>query len=257
MNRCFGSRLSSPIGDDFKVFLKKIMLSETQFLDSLSNEQDKQTYSSLKKAGILVELSDTTFGFSSQLAKRYYFQWLFPNRSHTAPSTLPELIKNAVSKMSATLLKNSTGPGDFPKEAVFQHYFTEGLAALTPPTCFICPELSKAFPVTTDSNPQLTTIAGEIDFYINGSLRWGIELLVNGDGVGEHISRFAPPNGKYVALAVRDYAVVDFRRTTSGQPSNISRHSKRITVFFKNGDYSIAQCVFGLDKDPVAISLSN
>jgi hypothetical protein len=63
---------------------------------------------------------------------------------------------------------------------------------------------------------------------LNGTLRWGIELLVNGDGMGEYISKFTPPNGKYVALDVREYAVVDFR---NGRPMNISRHPKRITMF--------------------------
>ena len=256
MGRCFGVTHSAPIGNDFKTFLKKIMLDEKQTLKSLANQQDNHSYSSLKKAGILVEFPDTTYGFSSQLAKRYYFKWIFPNRSPTAPSTLVGLIGNVVSSMSATILKNSTRPGDFPKEAVFQHLFMEGLATLTPPTCSICPELSKIFPVTTNPNTQ-HTIPGEIDFYLNSSLRWGIELLVNGDGIGEHISRFTPPKGKYVALAVSDYTVVDFRRNSIGRPTNISRHSNRITVFFKDDDYSIAQCIFGLDNDPVKISLSN
>jgi hypothetical protein len=34
------------------------------------------------------------------------------------------------------------------------------------------------------------SVSGEIDFYLNGKLRWGIELLVGGDGIGEHLSRF-------------------------------------------------------------------
>ena len=255
MVRCFGAHHSAPIGNDFKKILIKILLDEKQILNRLDNQQDNDSYSSLKRAGILVEYPDTTFGFSSPLAKRYYFKWVFPNRSLTAPSALVELIRNVVSRMSATILKNSTTPGDFPKEAVFQHLFMEGLATLTPPTCCICPELSKIFPVTTNLNTQ-QSIPGEIDFYLNSSLRWGIELLVNGDGIGEHMSRFTPPNGKYVALAVNDYTVVDFRRNSTGLPTNIARHSNRITVFFKDNDYSIAQCIFGLD-DPVEISLSN
>lgn len=86
----------------------------------------------------------------------------------------------------------------------------EGLAAFTPPRCCICPELSKIFFDGTNSTAQPTTIAGEIDFYLNSSLSWGIELLVNGDGIGEYISRFTPPNGRYVALAVSDYTVLIF-----------------------------------------------
>lgn len=245
-----------PVGDDFKNFLKRCFADSLTQLNGLMNEKDNDSYSSLKKAGILVEYPDTTFGFSSPLAKRYYFKWIFPNRSLTAPSTLVELIGNVVASMSATILANSTRPGDFPKEAAFQHLFMEGLASFTRPDCSICPELSKIFPATTNSNTQ-QNIPGEIDFYLNSSLRWGIELLVNGDGIGEHISRFTPPNGKYVALAVNDYAVVDFRRNPVGRPANILRHSNRITVFFKDNDYSIAHCIFGLNNTPVEINLSN
>ena len=111
--------------------------------------------------------------------------------------------------MSSSVLKNST-LGEFPKEAVFQHLFMEGLALYTRPDCSICPELSKVFPSSANLDTK-QQIAGEIDFFVNGNLRWGIELLVNGGGVGEHLDRFSPPDGKYVPLSVNDYAIVDFR----------------------------------------------
>ncbi|KAI3641438.1 hypothetical protein MIR68_000568 [Amoeboaphelidium protococcarum] len=151
---------------------------------------------------------------------------------------------------------NSTLPGDFPKEAVFQHLFMEGLALHTPPHCSICPELSKIFPPNYNIDSQ-QVIAGEIDFYLNGSLRWGIELLVNGDGVGEHLIRFSPPDGKYVLLAVNDYAIVDFRRNATDQPTGILKHPNRVSVLFDTDDYSVAQCLFGENTAPIEISLAN
>jgi hypothetical protein len=230
--------IQSMPGNDFKRFLKECFENKMIRRSHFTNKQDEDSYSSLEKAGILVELPDSTFGFSSPLAKRYYFNWLFPNRSLIAPSSLSELIRICVSNMSSTVLKNSTLPGDFPKEAVFRHLFMEGLALHTPPHCSIYPELSKIFPSDTNLDAQ-QAFAGEIDFYLNGNLRWGIELLVNGDGIGEHLSRFAPPNGKYVSLAVNDYAVVDFRKNATGQSTNILKHPNRVTVFFKNDDYSV------------------
>jgi hypothetical protein len=92
---------------------------------------------------------------------------------------------------------------------------------------------------------------------LNSTLRWGIELLVNGDGIGEHVNRFTRPNGKYVPLDVCDYAIVDFRSNETGQPTNVTKHPKRITVFFKKDDYSVAQCLFGEDTTVIAIGLSN
>jgi hypothetical protein len=254
MARCFGNDHSRPTGNDFKTFLKGCFENQKIWRDGgFTNSQDDNSYFSLKKAGILVELPDSSFGFSSPLAKRYYFKWIFPNRSQTTPSSLRELIIKVVSNMSSTVLKKSTLPGDFPKEAVFQHLFMEGLALHTPPHCAICPELSKIFPSDLYRNNQQAPIADEIDFYLNGSLRWGIELLVNGDGVGEHLGRFSPPNGKYVSLAVNDFAVVDFRRNATGQPT----HPHRVSVFFKNDDYSVAQCLFGEDTSPTKIILTH
>ena len=257
MARCFGSRHSNPVGDEFKKFLKRCFAQDRTSLNGFMIQEDIDSYSSLKKAGILLEFPDKTFGFSSPLAKRYYFNWIFPKRSVMVPLSLTDLVRNVVSSMSAAILKNSTRPGEFPKEAVFQHLFMEGLAAFTPPDCCICPELSKIFPSGNINSNFQQTIPGEIDFYLNGNLRWGIELLVNGDGIGEHIDRFTVPAGKYVALAVNDFAVVDFRTNSTGQPTNISKHPKRITVFFKKDDYSIANCIFGEELNVVQINLSN
>jgi hypothetical protein len=256
MARCFGSEHSYPVGKDFKRFLKDCFENKLVFCNGFTNPQDDVSYSLLEKAGILVELSGSSFGFSSLLAKRYYFNWIFPNRSQNSPSSLRELIRKVVSSMSSTVLKNSTLSGDFPKEAVFQHLFMEGLILHTTPGCSICPELSKIFPLDTNLNSQ-HSITGEIDFYLNGNLRWGIELLVNGAGIGEHLSRFTPPDGKYVPLSVKDYAVVDFRTNETGEPTNISKHPNRVSVFFKNDDYSVAQCIFGEDTAAIEISLAN
>ncbi|KAJ3327897.1 hypothetical protein HDU76_010942 [Blyttiomyces sp. JEL0837] len=156
MSRCFGSAHSDPIGDDFKLFLKRIFVNEKFFPQTLANPKDEDSYWSRKKAGILVELPNATVIFSSLLAKRYYFKWIFPDRSLLMPASLHELIRNVIASMSSSELKHCTAPGEFPNEAVFQR-----------------------------------AVTGETDFYLGGELCWGIELLFNGDGTGEHLSRFS------------------------------------------------------------------
>lgn len=66
---------------------------------------------------------------------------------------------------------------------------------------------------------------------MNGDLKFGIELLKQGDGDGEHIARFGL-SGKYESLEAKDYAVVDFRPMINGKPTNVQRQEHRITVFF-------------------------
>lgn len=86
-----------------------------------------------------------------------------------------------------------------------------------------------------------------MNFYLNNGRGWRIELMINGDGVKEHLDRF-DVGGKYHALNVKDYILVDFRGNSTGQVTNIARHAKRLTVFFKKGDFSIANCCFGNDE---------
>ena len=71
------------------------------------------------------------------------------------------------------------------------------------------------------------------------------------------MSRFTGPNGIYVMLDVNDFAVVDFRTSSNGEPTNVTKDPKRITMFFKkNCDFSSAKCVFGI-YEPCIIRLSS
>jgi len=125
----------------------------------------------------------------------------------------------------------------------------QSLALCTPAGCLICPELSQTFPTSGNIGEE---IAGEIDFYLNGLLKWGIELLVKGRGISEHLDRFSP-SGKYYPLNVKDYAVVDFR---PGDVTDIKRNPKRITVFFAS-DFSVCECICFEEKVSTIITLSN
>lgn len=154
--------------------------------------------------------------FASPLAERYYSKWLFPNRGDDNPTSLHELIR----KVSATVLRQSVvRKNSFPKEAAFQHQFMAGLALYSHPTCYICPDLSRVFPVLPCLHDQ--RIKGEIGFYLNGKLRWGVELLVNDDKIGEHMDRFAADR-KYAALATKEYAVIDLRGNKRGTTQMLS-----------------------------------
>ncbi|RKP17988.1 hypothetical protein ROZALSC1DRAFT_23665 [Rozella allomycis CSF55] len=243
MARCFGSA-HKKVPDHLKCHLISCLNGPCD----MPNEKDEYLIL-LQKCGILVT-NGTKFDYSSPLARRYFFRWLFPIRYINNPSTIKELIIKAIEHMSASFLKQCTPSNDFPKEAVFQQLLLQGFAKNTKPDCVICPELSKRFPpFETDPNR-------EIDFYLNGSLRWGIQLHIKGRGVGEHLERFTP-HDKYAPLDVSDYAVVDFRVNETGECTNVQRHAKRISVFFKKGDFSSCKCIFGEDHDDVELKLSN
>ncbi|KAJ3002261.1 UNVERIFIED_CONTAM: hypothetical protein HDU68_006361, partial [Siphonaria sp. JEL0065] len=223
MARVFGSDHSLPVDGILKDFVAECFTSGFTRSPRGLDDDDDLCFTRLQKAGILV-VDQSFIKFSSIMGQRYFIQWLFPNRSLFAPPSLRALIEGCIQNMSGTVLDNSVVDG-FPKEATFQHLLMEGLAKLTPPVCSICPELSKIFPDTQQTGGN---ISGEVDFYLNGSLRWGVELLVLGRGVTEHIDRFGS-NGKYFKLGVKDYIIVDFRFSQDGQPTNVQRHEKRVS----------------------------
>ncbi len=125
-------------------------------------------------------------------------------RGSVEPTDLLELIKSVIQNMSSHTLQQSVDARSIPKEAMFQHLFMGSLTALTHSKIAIHPELSRIIGDTPRIN-------GENDFIIDGSLRWGVELLVQGSGVGEHVSRFEADTGKYAPLRMKDHIIVDVR----------------------------------------------
>ncbi|KAI9092203.1 hypothetical protein DFS34DRAFT_313491 [Phlyctochytrium arcticum] len=257
MTRCFGEKQSTPVDRNLKTFLESCLLQPGRILQVASlDEEAKRHLRWLTKSGILSDTGqDETaveIKFSSPLAKRFYTRFLFPNRSSSValPTSLESLMKVAISRLSGSLLRQSTvDDGGFPNETTFQHLLMAAVAASTPPTCQICPELSDVFPENDkESNEK---IQGRVNFYLNGLLRWGIELLVSGRGIGEHIDRFSP-GGKYYGLRVKDYVVVDFRL---GPVSNILRSRNRLSVFFWSLEFKTCHFVYGYDT-PLVLELS-
>jgi len=249
LGRCFTTKKEN-ISVTFHRLLVQLLTDSIE-VSGLTDAQ-KDTCNELVITGVLCVSPAEVVEFASPLAARFLTTLLFPYRAapDTVPSSLTTLVLDAISLMSASALCGSVVSGaDRPKEAVYQHMFLQSLHKLTSANSSICPELSRVFPV--DNGVAMTPkIAGELDFYINGTLRWGIELLIDGAGVGEHVNRFA---GKYAPLCVSDYIVVDFR---VGRVTNVKLHEKRMTVFFGKGFIDCSVKV-GLEKDAKTVTLQD
>ena len=136
------------------------------------------------RAGIL-----TAFGDFTCIASRWYNnRRCFPNRSQTKPSSLDNLVISAVGSLLSLRLKGAAQDG-FPKETAFQHLFNEALSIHLPLRNHVVPELG-----TFATSPEGGRISGVLEFYINGELRWCLELLRMGDKIGNHIARFDSSN---------------------------------------------------------------
>lgn len=102
--------------------------------------------------------------------------------------------------------------------------FFAALSQHTLLTSKICPEVSQLFSFEAE-DLAAEKVNGELHFYLNGALHWGVELLVDGSGAGEHIARFEN-GGKYAPLQMEDYIVLDCR---PGPVSEVTRHRNRLT----------------------------
>jgi hypothetical protein len=85
MKRCFGSGHSRPVSKDIVDFLERSMIGDESVLWIQTLEQkDDPIAKKLLESGILKEESYQV-KFSSRMAERYYFKYLFPYRSEPAP----------------------------------------------------------------------------------------------------------------------------------------------------------------------------
>ncbi|KAF8426729.1 hypothetical protein EV426DRAFT_592582 [Tirmania nivea] len=51
---------------------------------------------------------------------------------------------------------------------------------------------------------------GYLDFYIDGDLRWGVEIMREGSRMAEHVDRFSP-SGRYTRIPCSQWRIIDFR----------------------------------------------
>ncbi len=253
--RCYNS------GVEFLPERMRACLVRCLTLGPLSVPQDENptVYRQLVRSGVLDETGDGRVKFTSPAAASYINNLIFPRRSEKLIDHIREhgvfgLMKSVLAHMSGTTLRQSVvnSSTDMPSETTFQHLMLAALEAETPASCFICPELSKYFPlppsqeIDVDQAAHLPEVKGRCDYYLNGNLRWAVEVLISGSGWGEHISRLVG-QGKYVGLAYADYLVVDFRANATGNPTNVQRHVRRMSVFFKQGDFTFCNVLCGFD----------
>jgi hypothetical protein len=199
------------------------------------------------KCGILSREENGLTKFSNAMSRRYFIYQNYPGTSLENPENVVDLVLVAISKMSARELTQSI-VNEFPKEAIFQHLMMSTVTSSLTATTHVYPENSHV--IGTDNK-----ISGRLDFFINSSLRWGIELLIKGNRLKEHRERFVG-GGKYVDLLCHQYIIVDFRELAVGGQVEPVVKKNVITVYFQKGNYERAQCLLP-DGNLRAISLSS
>lgn len=99
--------------------------------------------------------------------------------------TLPKLIKNALSKINSEILFNSYNQSKYADrilESACHFELYRAICKCLPPGIHVSPHIGKVF-----GND------GIVDLYI-AKYKWAIDLLIDGDRLGEHHNRFKTGN---------------------------------------------------------------
>lgn len=229
LDRCFAKPRQLP--DDVKAAIVDNLMGGIRSNPILSSDQAFP----FVRRGLLNEYG----GFSCLAANWYYNAYFFPGRATSAPATLDSLVIGAVEAMSQLRLQRSRDQGNFPKEAAFQQLFNEEMNKLLPPKNSVLPELN------TKATQNGKVVSGELDFYVNSELKWALELLKEGIGIGQHLARFHPATGKYREVDTNQYLVVDLRGPRSKNP--VTADPNRCTFYFED-DFS--SCICKMRNEP-------
>lgn len=202
------------------------------------NELLGESIQQLKRTGVL----DHSGRFTCPAAFQYYYNELFPSRGSENPKTIEDLVERSIKSLSAAKLRATRDDGNFPKEAAFQHLFCEAMFRQLKPDVVLIPEMTTKLP-----NSEGASAAGSLDFYINGSLKWAIELLRKGNKFGEHASRFNQNFGKYRSVKPSAYLLLDFRGPKKRR-GNVQQSENRCTLYFAD-DFRSCTCQMRLDTE--------
>jgi DNA polymerase III delta prime subunit len=152
--------------------------------------------------------------FISPLACRRFmnFAFTYGGPDGYVPKTIKELVLAALAKFRRILVKNNnkaSTTNELGKEGGLQHMFFAALVEVLPPSTEVVSEMSAILP------KRKGHAKGELDFYVNSVLYFGIELMRGGKRLAEHLARFESTGthkstGKYFTPKIKEHCVVDF-----------------------------------------------
>jgi len=182
--------------------------------------------------------------FTCQAAHWFYNSVHFTNRAQKLPNSLKEQVEGAVQLLSAARLKSCVQDGLFPLETSFQYLFKEAFTCLLPTIALVKPKYRTKAPGFLGDAKH-----GFIDFYVNESVQWAIELLVLGRDLTEHRNRFHPLHGKYRTLPTKKHLVVDIRPPP--RDTGIEEAKQDLCVLYFSNDW--ASCAIQMEHEEIKV----
>ena len=112
-----------------------------------------------------------------------------------------------------------------------------------------------AVPLENTISPDICAVygsSGYLDFYINGGLRWGVELRIEGKRSADHVARFAS-DGRYSNIPFTHWAIIDFRHhsTVPKKPESNVWYYNTITVRRQGHEDKVITLCCNYDSSPI------
>ena len=170
-------------------------------LDVISRPESKRFF----KCGLLVSMKGKVY-FVAPFMRIVLGHFLFtvPGGDIHAPVSFDEFVLRIIERMDSRQLRNSIGVGRDQQSALLERQWQMEWYWSATGACPI------GATVSVDVGAVFGPV-GFLDFYVNGDLCWGVELMREGVKLRQHAQRFED-DGIYANIPLKDWAILDFRR---------------------------------------------
>ena len=185
-------------------FLRRVFLScDSESVCHVDPDLDEDMVRRFIKSGLLAR-NNSGLQFAAPIMRVMLGQRLFTARVSDpySSTTFDEFLIRAIERMSTYALKRSLGRGAIRNRLLERTWQMEWYRAAT-----------SACPIEATISPDVGPVFGSVgflDFYVNGDLCWGVELLREGDRMKQHAARFTQ-EGQYNAIPLKKWVIIDFR----------------------------------------------
>jgi len=253
IGQCRGVPNARRMTDSELQVCRKVLLEGSVSSGSLSPSAKR----ALLSKGWLYQKKDDSLTFSNPMYQRTFFSTVYPV---TRPDVLkhvdlPKTVMEALHRLDPTEFVHSESKGSKSApllERAWQVQFHRCMNEVIPSAQFVSADAGK-----------IHHTEGYVDFFIDGELHWGVELIREGRDIQHHLNRFlpAPKNlskeeihkqqfARYVNLDCKSYMVIDFRKPNS----NPNKKDENLWTIKYSQDFQTLTVYHNQDK-PLTISL--
>jgi len=163
-----------------------------------------ETAQRFERSGLITNALEHRYQFSAPIVRVMVGSRLFKARTSLMESTMDcdNFLRLSIERMRPLAFLNSLSHCDSEGARLLERQWQMEWALAA----------STAAPVGSTISPDVGPVHGSpgyLDFYIDGGLRWGVELMREGLMMAEHIKRFAT-KGIYKTTPFNRWALIDF-----------------------------------------------